>query len=57
MKTYTLQTLAQFVMRADTMERIKIAQNWLYDHIEDEDDYRYLKELLATQKVLIKTLT
>lgn len=45
-RTHTFQELYHFVLRADTEKKKKIAHKWLYDHVEDEDDYNYLVAVL-----------
>lgn len=41
-KTYTYEELYAFARRADTEEKKAIAHKWLYDHMDNEEDYYFL---------------
>jgi len=47
MRTYTERELYDFVGRADTREKIAIAEKWLYDHVEDVELWDNLMRALS----------
>lgn len=49
MKQYTENQLWAFVWRADTKEKIAIAEKWLKDHVKDNDLFDDLMVALSMQ--------
>jgi hypothetical protein len=49
MKKYSRNELYAFVWRADTPEKISIAEKWLKDHVEDNELWEDLMLALSQQ--------
>lgn len=49
MKQYTRDELYKFVWRADTPQKIKIAEDWITKHVEDNDLWNDLMLTLSIQ--------
>ena len=56
MKQYTESELYAFVWRADTREKISIAERWLKDHVKDVDLWEDLMTALSHQSRQISAM-